>query len=227
MMPRSLVRRVTLLVVGIVTALGLVAIAAGSYTMQGEINESLDASLEQTARQLLPIVIDDIYGREAITVPRALSSAGDDGEEMIFQVLSGDGRLLMHSDSAPPAALTSGLHTGFSTLDDWRTYTLDAVSGSIILQVSHPLAKRREDTIEAISGFIIPTAVFIPLGGLLAADGRLRPAAHRPPADGDRRPARRASGAGGRRGLATGTRRHSPVGQPADAPPEHGDRRRA
>ncbi|QKD02219.1 ATP-binding protein [Mesorhizobium loti] len=166
----SLVGRLVASLILLTVAFGLVAAGTGSITLHREINEAMDSSMQEAARRLLPLVIDDLFGREASQSPRRLAEAvsDDDGDRLIFQVRDAGGRVLIHSYDAPAEPLTADLAKGFSEAAGWRIYTEPAVSGTVFIQVAELDARRNEETFEAATGFLIPMVILIPLSALVA-----------------------------------------------------------
>ncbi|MEI9420875.1 sensor histidine kinase N-terminal domain-containing protein [Mesorhizobium sp. Cs1299R1N1] len=213
----------------VTVAVGLVAAGTGSITLHREINEAMDSSMQEAARRLLPVVIDDLFGRETSQSPRKLGEAvpDDDGGRMVFQVRDGAGHVLMHSYGAPAEPLTIKLAQGFSEEAGWRVYTEPAVSGTVFVQVAELDTRRNEETFEAAIGFLIPMVILIPLSALVAwlTLGALLEADRYTPRR-DQHPSWRQSGSDPHRGSALRTRSHRQVGQQPDAALEHGTRRR-
>jgi two-component system OmpR family sensor kinase len=166
----SLAGRVVVSLILLTVAFGLVAAGTGSITLHREINEAMDSSMQESARRLLPLVIDDLFGREPSQSPRRLAEAvsDDDGGRLIFQVRDAGGRVLIHSYDAPAEPLTAELVQGFSEASGWRIYTEPAVSGTVFIQVAELDARRNEETLEAATGFLIPMVILIPLSALVA-----------------------------------------------------------
>ncbi|MEO5756561.1 MAG: ATP-binding protein [Mesorhizobium sp.] len=149
---------------------GLVAAAAGSITLHREINEAMDNSMQEAARRLLPLVIDDLFEHETPQSPRRLAEAvsDDEGGRLVFQVRDGSGRVLIHSYAAPAEPLTAELAQGFSEQAGWRIYTEPAVSGTVFVQVAELETRRDEETFEAAIGFLVPMVVLTPLSAIVA-----------------------------------------------------------
>ena len=166
----SLAGRLVASLILVTVAFGLVAAVTGSITLHREINEAMDNSMQEAARRLLPLVIDDLFGREVSQSPRRLAEAVSDdiGGRLIFQVRDGSGRVLLHSYNAPAEPLTAELAQGFSEAAGWRIYTEPAVGGTIFIQVAELDARRNEETFEAATGFLIPMVILIPLSALVA-----------------------------------------------------------
>ncbi|BCG86239.1 two-component sensor histidine kinase [Mesorhizobium sp. 113-3-9] len=166
----SLAGRLVASLILVTVALGLIAAATGSITLHREINEAMDSSMQEAARRLLPLVIDDLFGRDTSQSPRGLAEAvpDDDGGRMVYQVRDGAGRILMHSYGAPTQPLTARLAQGFSEEAGWRIYTEPAVSGTVFVQVAELDTRRNEETFEAATGFLVPMIILIPLSAIVA-----------------------------------------------------------
>jgi two-component system OmpR family sensor kinase len=166
----SLVGRLVTSLLLVTVIFGLIAAATGSITLHREINEAMDSSMQEAARRLLPLVIDDLFGRDTSQSPRKLAEAvpDDDGGRMVYQVRDGAGRILMHSYGAPTEPLTARLAQGFSEEAGWRIYTEPAVSGTVFVQVAELDTRRNEETFEAATGFLVPMVILIPLSAIVA-----------------------------------------------------------
>ncbi|CDX21343.1 Integral membrane sensor signal transduction histidine kinase [Mesorhizobium sp. ORS 3324] len=166
----SLTRRLVISMFVLTSAFGLIAAAAGSVTLHREINEAMDGAMQQAARRLLPIVIDDLFSKDLTAAPRQLAegASGEADDRLIFQVRDKDGRLLLRSHDAPDAPLTDTLDQGFSENKGWRIYTEPAVSKTIFVQVAESTAQHNEEIFEAALGFLLPIVALTPVSALLA-----------------------------------------------------------
>ncbi|MDX8481508.1 ATP-binding protein [Mesorhizobium sp. VK24D] len=166
----SLIRRVVVSMLFLTSAVGLIAAAAGSVTLHREINEAMDGAMQESARRLLPIVIDDLFTKDLTAAPRRLAEgvSGEADNRLIFQVRDKDGRLLLHSHDAPATPLTDTLEQGFSENKGWRIYTEPAISKTIFVQVAEAIAQRHEEMYEAGIGFLLPIVALTPVSALLA-----------------------------------------------------------
>lgn len=167
---RSLAGRLVASLILVTVAFGVAAATWGSMTLRREINEAMDSSMRDAARRLLPLVVDDLFGRDPQQSPRRLaeSVSDDEGAQLIFQVRDGTGRVLIHSYDALPEPLTSALTPGFSDEAGWRIYTEAAVSGTIFVQVAERETQRDKETLEAATGFLVPMVVLTPLSAIVA-----------------------------------------------------------
>lgn len=167
---KSLTARLVASLLLVTVVFGMVAAGMGSITLHREINEAMDSAMQEAARRLLPLVIDDLFGRDPSQSPRKLADAvsDDDGDRLIFQVRDASGRVLMHSHDAPAEPLAAELVQGFAEAAGWRIYTESAVSGTVFIQVAELDARRNEETLEAATGFLVPMVMLIPLTALVA-----------------------------------------------------------
>ena len=166
----SLVGRLVASLILVTVAFGIVAAATGSFTLHREINEAMDRSMQEAARRLLPLVVDDLFGRETAQSPRELAEAvsEEEGQRLIYQVRDSQGRVVLNSHGAPATPLTAGLMRGFSEEAGWRVYTEPAISGTLFIQIAESDQRRNEETLEAAAGFLIPMIALIPLSAILA-----------------------------------------------------------
>ena len=165
----SLVRRLVMSLLAVTVVFSMIAAAAGGFTIHRELNESMDASLKQVARRLLPVVIDDLFKLETpqtIDLPDGLSE--EDDVAFVYQVRDAAGKILLHSHDAPAKPLTAVPTKGFVELDGWHIYTEAAVSDSIFIQVAQTETHRDEEIFEAALGFVLPILILMPVSALVA-----------------------------------------------------------
>ncbi len=177
--PAQLVRRAVLMLAGLTVLSGLTAGVFGLWTIRYELNEAMDAAMEQAAGRIAPFAVETLYGRDEQKSMAAMPRASEnDATSLLYQVRNASGRVLLHSHDAPPEPFTKAVGKGFETTDDYRLYTLPVVSQSLFIQMAEPIGQRDEELFEAASGFLVPIALFVPASGLLAwllANGIFRP----------------------------------------------------
>ncbi|HEU4352879.1 MAG TPA: ATP-binding protein [Burkholderiales bacterium] len=170
--PRS--TRTLLLGGSIVVLLAVLGAAAciGYTGSEDEADELFDARLATSARVLAALFATQTPpapGAAPIVVSfpaplegRPHDHAGPFGHtyetKIAFQVIDADGRLLMHSASAPDAAYAP-LEPGFSTQKDWRVFTLR--SGEVWVQ-----AAERDDVRGELAGKLALAAVAPLIAGI-------------------------------------------------------------
>lgn len=167
--PPALVRHAVLMLTGLTVVSSIIAGMFGLWTIRYELNEAMDAAMEEAAGRIAPLAVETFFGREqqnsTISTPRASEQAAT---SLFYQVRDDGGRVLMQSHDAPAAPFTNAIPEGFVTTDAYRVFTLPLVSQSLYVQVAEPIEQRDEELFEAASGFLVPLALFVPLSGLLA-----------------------------------------------------------
>lgn len=145
--------------------LWLCAAAVGALVMREEFDEVFDSALAETAQRLLPLVVDDIFERNAPNGPKQLPSSRGALEEeyLTFQVRDRTGAVLLHSHDAPTEPFAVPLEPGYSDTPTHRVFTVKAVSESIVLQVADPLAHRTEAMNEGLAALLLPLLGLIPV----------------------------------------------------------------
>ncbi|TPJ38808.1 sensor histidine kinase [Mesorhizobium sp. B2-5-13] len=176
----SLVRRLVVAISAVMVVYGLVAAIAGGITLHREINEAMDVAMREAARRLLPVVVDDLIGKDAQAAPRVFAEADndEDGDRLVVQVRDKQGLVLLHSNHAPSSPLSLIPVPGFTENKGWRIYTEAAVSGTIFIQIAELESRRDEETLEAAFGFLLPLVLLTPLAAIvcwLILERSLRP----------------------------------------------------
>lgn len=179
--PRSLRGRLGL---SLGLALTLLWIAAASITavvVRHELDEVFDATLEETAQRILPLAVVDIVGREDEGVTQRLAAIRSHEEFYTYIVRDAQGRILLQSHAADPAAFPAYDGPGFRDTATHRFYNDDALKGTVRISVAEPLAHRRAVSRQIQMALGLPLLVVIPaallaivlaVGGSLAAIGR-------------------------------------------------------
>jgi len=177
-------RRLVLRLTAATVVLWLVAAIVGSFVMREEYDEVFDSALEETARRLLPLIVDDLYQREHNAQGRLVGDGEDQHTEYLtYQVRDRDGSVLMHSHRTSAEPFEAPLAPGFHDTSTHRIYTATAVSDTFFLQVADPLAHRQEAMVEAALSLFLPLAALVPISvaviwltvrGALAPIGALR-----------------------------------------------------
>jgi two-component system OmpR family sensor kinase len=179
--PRSLRGRLGL---SLGLALTLLWIAAASITavvVRHELDEVFDATLEETAQRILPLAGVDIVGREDEGVTQRLAAIRSHEEFYTYIVRDAQGRILLQSHAADPAAFPAYDGPGFRDTATHRFYNDDALKGTVRISVAEPLAHRKAVARQIQMALGLPLLVVIPaallaivlaVGGSLAAIGR-------------------------------------------------------
>jgi two-component system, OmpR family, sensor kinase len=149
----------------LITAVGI------AYYVYHEIEESLDASLVESAHRLLDLVVHEVDEMDA----PALSSASPTKEVadsqtpkveksyLTYQVMNRADNIVLRSAGAPSAPLVRNLTTGFAQSQDWRTYTLRHSARELYIVVADSAAHRSAAIGETLQWLLLPLALLLPL----------------------------------------------------------------
>jgi two-component system, OmpR family, sensor kinase len=165
--PQSLQRRL-----GLGLALGMIllwlagSVAAG-LILRHEIDEVFDSALQEVAQRILPLAYSEILNSEppaeAGSPIQRLPSVLTHKEQITYIVRDGDGRILLQSHDADPAAFPALTTPGFQDTGGLRLYTEAAVQGSLFVTAAEPIRHRRQAVIEAVGMVLWPLALLLPL----------------------------------------------------------------
>jgi two-component system, OmpR family, sensor kinase len=168
--PQSLQRRL-----GLGLALGMIllwlagSVAAG-LILRSEIDEVFDSALQEVAQRILPLAYSEILNSEPPAEGESpiqrLPSVLPHEEQITYIVRNGDGRVLLQSHDADPAAFPALTTPGFQEVRGLRLYTEPAVHGTFFVTTAEPISHRREAVIDAVGMLLWPLAVLLPLSQL-------------------------------------------------------------
>ncbi|TIM05053.1 MAG: HAMP domain-containing histidine kinase [Mesorhizobium sp.] len=162
--PTGMTRRLMLWLTAGMVLFWVAAVGLGGLIMREEFDEIYDSALRETAQRLMPLVVNDLFQHERLTDPLRMNGSGTEGEESLtYQLRDKEGRVVLHSHDGPREPFGSPLTPGFSNTPTHRVYTEAAVSGTLFLQVAHPLAERREATLEGALSLTLPLILLVPL----------------------------------------------------------------
>lgn len=165
----SMTRRLVIGLIGGLAVLWLFAAGFGLSVMEEEYGEMFDGSLRGTAERLVPLVVDDLLGKDGITVPQRLKNGDSydvvqaDKEYLVYQVRSIDGRMLFHSQDSPDQLFAIPLKSGFWTDEKFRYYTATGMGETVFVQVADALENRSEALTESGLALFLPILALLPL----------------------------------------------------------------
>jgi len=160
------------LIVGLVGGLMLVWLLTAATTvliMRGQLEQTLDGGLRETAERMLPLVVDALVDSDAGEAAQHQSQMQDTegGEYVVYQARGQDGSLLMRSHDAPDAPFAAPLSEGFASVLPWRIYTTVDAAAGIYVQVAEAEARRNQAVWQSAGVMGVPVLLLIPLGALV------------------------------------------------------------
>ncbi|WP_116133142.1 ATP-binding protein [Tropicimonas sp. IMCC34043] len=161
--PRSLQARLGLTLGIFLTVLWIAAASVTGLILRHEIDEVFDSMLQETAQRLLPLAVVDIIGRDEDGITQRLAAIREHNEFFTYIVRDAQGRVLLQSHSADPAAFPPYDGPGFRQTGTLRIYNDDALQGSIRITVAEPLDHRATVAREIQIGLGLPLVIVIPV----------------------------------------------------------------
>ncbi len=168
------------LAIGLAAFTGLLWIGAAAITIhvtQEELFDAYDESMRQSALRLLPLALhnmrepvapsdskdDDDHDEDEEYEDQRVVGLEADEELYSYAVRDPTGRVVLATADAPAIATLRAAPDGFSTIDDWRLFSLfDRRSGHSIVVAEHD-DNRKEALHAGIMATVLPLAALIPL----------------------------------------------------------------
>jgi two-component system OmpR family sensor kinase len=163
MTARSLQGRLGLWLGLVLTAAWIAAASVTAFISRAEMEEVFDSALQETAQRILPLAVVDILGREEEGISQRLAAIRDHDEFFTYIVRDDQGRILLQSHAADPAAFPAWTGTGFRETATHRFYNDEAVQGTIRITVAEPLDHRAEVAQELQMALGLPLLVIVPV----------------------------------------------------------------
>ncbi len=194
----SIRRRLLGVLVLVGLAWNIATTVALGLVVRHEVDEVLDHSLQEAAEVILGVLRMEFPGRSA-EVPASPGPATTNEEELVWQIVSKDGRVDQRSHQAPVEALTTQKAKGFSTQGSFRVFAVPFDDQGRMLLVAQTGEERDEARVDPVLWAI---ATSLAIGTIAVAWLHARTRAELQPID----------------EMAAAVRRHDPVA-PASALP--------
>lgn len=165
----SLAGRLTRTLVLWTGAVWLAGVLAVVWYVDREIRYNFDNELVEAAHRMFDIALTQVDAGAAPnrpTGPLLARPALFQEDELIYQLVDGDTRVLLRSAGATDAMFDVPLAPGFQDLHDWRVYTVRHPTRALYLQVADPLDERRRAVNRTLVGLLVPLIAVLPLLGL-------------------------------------------------------------
>jgi two-component system OmpR family sensor kinase len=161
--PASLQGRLGLSLGVVLTILWLLAATVTAGIVRGEMDAVFDSALRETAERILPLAVTDIVGREDEGVTQRLAPIREHDEFFTYLVRDAEGRILLQSHAADPAAFPPYDGPGFRQTATHRLYSDAALQETIRITVAEPLAHRASVAREIQMGLVLPLLIVLPV----------------------------------------------------------------
>ena len=160
--PRSLQTRLSLILGLGIAIVWTVATLSTSLTITKEMNQVFDSALQETARRILPLAMQEISGRESENTEFTLEGVPPSEEALTYIVRDNRGRVPLRSRDAPLGIFPPVATPGFSNTPTHRLYTETNARGTLSILIADPLSHRQDATHEAFIALISPLAFLLP-----------------------------------------------------------------
>lgn len=161
--PHSLQGRLGLWLGVALTVLWVAAASVTALIARSEIEEVFDSALQETAQRILPLAVVDILNREEAGISQRLAAIREHEEVFTYIVRDDQGRILLQSHAADPAAFPAWDGIGFRQTATHRLYNDAAVRGTIRMTVAEPLAHRASVARQIQMGLGLPLLIVLPV----------------------------------------------------------------
>jgi two-component system OmpR family sensor kinase len=161
--PASLQGRLGLSLGVVLTILWLLAATVTAGIVRGEMDAVFDSALRETAERILPLAVTEIVGREDQGVTQRLAPIREHDEFFTYLVRDAEGRVLLQSHAADPAAFPPYDGPGFRQTATHRLYSDAALQETIRITVAEPLAHRASVAREIQMGLVLPLLIVLPV----------------------------------------------------------------
>jgi two-component system, OmpR family, sensor kinase len=136
-----------------------------------EIQESFDASLQESAHRLLDLAVHEVDETDApapstVSVSKEVEDSQATKVEnayLSYQVFGEPGKMVLRSAGAPTKPFVTRMATGFDESREWRTYTLRHSTRELYIVVADSTAHRMAALKETVVWLIVPLLVLLPL----------------------------------------------------------------
>ena len=164
MRPASLQKHLAIAVGLLVTVLWIAAASFTAYRQRLQMDAMFDASLQETAHRVLPLIVSDILSRgDLVTGTQTVPAVRPHDDSFSYIVRDDKGSILMISHGADTGLFPAWDGIGFRTTHALRVYNDDALQGTVRISVAEPMVHRKRMAFEVRMGLLAPIALVLPL----------------------------------------------------------------
>jgi len=148
-----------------------VAAIGSAWYVRAEVARTLDAALFESAQRLLELTSHELSEHhvplDELTLSRVSAPLPSgpiiEDDDLMYQVVSSRGHVLIRSADAPAQAMAVPLADGFFDTADLRVYTLKHPALPVRIHIGAPLAYRRQMQLAATLWGMLPLLGLLPL----------------------------------------------------------------
>ena len=132
-------------------------------TIRGEVNETFDSALAESAQRILPLAIHDVFERQDEESEQLIDTLGANEGTQSYVVRDKAGKVLLRSQDAQVVSFPPFEHAGFIQTRTHRLYYEEVLGGEFNIAVAEPLDHREEVAYETLVALGLPLLVLLPL----------------------------------------------------------------
>ena len=147
------------------------AAAGSAWRAQAEVSRLLDAALIESAQRLLEIATHELSEHEVPLDELTLSKVSPplptgpivEDDNLLYQVLSNRGHMLIRSSDAPKVEFAVPMVDGFFDTLDWRVYTLKHPVLPIRIHIASLRSYKQQLQVSSVLWVLLPLLAMLPL----------------------------------------------------------------
>jgi two-component system OmpR family sensor kinase len=154
------------------------AVAYSTYVSRHELNEAFDRALEEAARRILPLALDDVLGHETDDGHAIQHFIDGSREYFSYQLRDSTGRIVLRAHDAPLEPFAGTPDPGFASQGRYRLFTNTDEATGLTITVAETTRGRQDAILGAAKAMLWPLVLLIPLNILaiwLAVRSAMRP----------------------------------------------------
>ena len=147
------------------------AAAGSAWHIQAEVSRVLDAALIESAQRLLELATHELSEHDVPLDEMTLSKVSPplptgpivEDDNLLYQVLSNRGHMLIRSSDAPKVEFAVPMTDGFFDTLGWRVYTLKHPALPVRIHIASPRSYKQQLQISSVSWALLPLLAMLPL----------------------------------------------------------------
>jgi len=147
----------------LLTLLWIGAATVTAVIVRQSLEDTFDASLQETVQRILPLAVLDIVERDEEGVTQQLAAIDQHGEFLTYIIRDAQGRILLKSHAADPQDFPDWDGAGFRTSATHRLYNEAVLQGTIRMTAAEPLTHRDRVARDIQISLGLPLLIVIPL----------------------------------------------------------------
>ena len=167
----SLAERLNRLLLPPLALIWIAAAIGSAWHVQSEVVRVLDSALFESAQRLLELSAHELSELDVPLDQLMLSKVSSplpagpivEDDNLMYQVLSNRGHMLIRSSDAPKEEMVVPLVDGFFDTLEWRVYTLKHPVLPVRIHIGSPQAYRQKLQLTAILWALLPLLAMLPL----------------------------------------------------------------